>query len=65
MSMGSCHSLAVTQETTFCPHGPFTGTVFKLTLLYKVKGISHDPAGAVTSVLPPTETGAAENSLEI
>lgn len=35
-----------------------------LTLLYKVKGISHDPAGAVTSVLPPTETAGAENSLK-
>lgn len=35
-----------------------------LALLYKVKGSSHDP-GAVTSVLPPTETAGAENSLEI
>lgn len=64
--MGSCHSLAVAQETPFFfPHGPFTGTISKLTLLYKVKGISSDPAGAVTSVLPPTETAGAENSLEI
>lgn len=36
-----------------------------LTLLHKVKGTSHDPAGAVTSVLPPTETAGAENSLHI
>lgn len=36
-----------------------------LALLYKVKGSSHDPTGAVTSVLPPTETAGAENSLEI